>query len=104
MSRPEDNVALFGLATLDSATVPPAPLLVGEVQGSLAAALSLATGEVIADPFRRTAALVELLRLRARQLTKQDRTEDLQAGGGRRLRSRLWGSRRQWRRRVPALS
>ena len=38
-----------------------------EVAGEVQAALSLDTGESVADPFRPTAALVDLLRLRARQ-------------------------------------
>jgi hypothetical protein len=43
-------------------------LLVAEVEGELRAALSLADGSVIGDPFYRTTALVELLTARARQL------------------------------------
>jgi hypothetical protein len=42
--------------------------LVGEVAGELRAALSLTDGATIADPFHRTASLVDLLNMRARQL------------------------------------
>ena len=62
----DDGRDLVRLAALDSAaSPPPAPLLVAELDGVLAAALSLRDGSAIADPFRRTAEVVELLRLRA---------------------------------------
>ena len=58
----DDAVALRRLADLDSAPErPAAPLLVAEVDGELAVALSLHDGSVIADPFRPTAAIVDLL-------------------------------------------
>jgi hypothetical protein len=60
-----DERALLRLAALDSAAVPPAPLLLAEVDGELRAALSLWDGTTIADPFHPTVALVELLRARA---------------------------------------
>ena len=58
----DDEAAPRRLAALDSAAVPPAPLLVAEVSGELRAALSLWDGSVIADPFHPTVALVEVLR------------------------------------------
>jgi hypothetical protein len=61
----EDAADLRRLAALDSATLPPAPLLVAELDGELQAALSLWDGRAIADPFRKTEALVQLLVLRA---------------------------------------
>lgn len=62
----DDGPDLVRLAALDSAdSLPPAPLLVAELDGVLSAALSLRDGSAIADPFKRTAAVVELLRLRA---------------------------------------
>jgi hypothetical protein len=71
----DDSVALRRLAVLDSAVEAPAgPLLVAEVEGELHAALSLQTGAVIADPFRPTLALVELLHAHARALTASTRT------------------------------
>jgi hypothetical protein len=66
--RPEDRRALARLAGLDSASVPRSPLLLAEVGGELRAALSLADGAAIADPFHRTAWLVSLLTVRAEQL------------------------------------
>jgi hypothetical protein len=43
---------------------------VAEVSGSIVAALPLAGGKPLADPFRPTAHLLPLLRLRADQLTR----------------------------------
>lgn len=58
----DDALALVRLAALDSAdAAPQAPLVVAELDGELAVALSLADGSVIADPFRPTAAIVQLL-------------------------------------------
>ena len=64
----EDGDALRRLAQLDSAEVPSGRLLVGEVGGELRAAVALAGGAAIADPFHHTAELVDLLRARARQI------------------------------------
>jgi hypothetical protein len=52
------------LAELDSQRPVTGPALVGEIDGRPAAAISLADGRVVADPFRPTADVVELLRLR----------------------------------------
>jgi hypothetical protein len=60
-----DEAALRRLASLDSTTAPPPPLLIAEVDGEIQAALSLWDGRTIADPFRKTEALIELLTLRA---------------------------------------
>jgi hypothetical protein len=67
-ARPDDDAALRQLAALDSSTVPDPPMLVAEVDGELHAALSLWDGRAIADPFRRTESLVELLGVRAAQI------------------------------------
>lgn len=61
----DDELALRRLATLDSASVPAAPLLLGEIEGELRAALSLEDGTAVADPFFPTLHLVELLRWHA---------------------------------------
>jgi hypothetical protein len=63
-----DAVAVLRLAALDSARPPTGETLVAEQAGSLVAALSLSDGDVIADPFRPTADIVGLLRMRAGQL------------------------------------
>ena len=57
-----DLVALERLAQLDSRALPSGPHLVAERDDRIDAALSLSSGELIADPFRRTAELCELLR------------------------------------------
>ena len=67
---PDDRLSLLRLAALDSADVPPLPMLAAEVDGELLAALSLRDRTMIADPFHHTAALVELLRARAAQLER----------------------------------
>jgi hypothetical protein len=64
-ARPDDERALTRLGQLDSARVPPAPLVLAVEGGELRAAISLATGAAIADPFAPTARLVELLRTQA---------------------------------------
>ena len=64
----KDADGLRWLAELDSTEAPSGPVLVAEVDGRLRAALPLDGGGPIADPFNRGAELIELLRLRARQL------------------------------------
>ena len=65
---PGDACALAHLAALDSSHPPAGEVLLAEVGDDLWAALSLRNGHVIADPFRRSAGLVSMLRLRAEQL------------------------------------
>jgi hypothetical protein len=57
----DDEPALAGLASLDSARIPAGAVLLAESRGKLTAALSLEDGAAIADPFRPTAGVVELL-------------------------------------------
>ena len=61
----EDVRTLAGLAALDSRPELTGPALLAEVDGVARAALDLHDGSVAADPFARTAELVELLRLHA---------------------------------------
>jgi hypothetical protein len=63
-----DVAPLHDLAELDSAQPLTGPVLVAVVDGVLWAALAPDGDRVVADPFRPTAAAVELLRLRAAQL------------------------------------
>lgn len=65
----DDELVLGELAALDGAGVPAAPVLIGEVEGHPWAAISLRTGQLVADPFRPTASVSELLRVRAEQIT-----------------------------------
>ena len=67
-SRVDDSAMIRRLAALDSAPVPRGAMLLGEVDGRLVAAVSIADGRAIADPFTRTHTLVEVLRLTATPL------------------------------------
>lgn len=65
----DDAYAVARLAQLDSARVPTGDLLLAVVDGTPLAALSLDTGQVIADPFARTLELVRMLHERAARIT-----------------------------------
>ena len=78
-----DEAALRHLAEIDGHDVP-SRSLVAEIHGELLAALPLDGGPAAANPFRPTAELVEMLKLRAAQL----RGEPI---GGGRLR-RAWAT------------
>jgi hypothetical protein len=80
-----DAPALRRLAALDSRPALRGPALVGEVDGAPAAALSLADGRLVADPFLPTAALAVQLRLRAEGILAYQRQPSLAA----RLRAAL---------------
>jgi hypothetical protein len=60
-----DEELLARLAELDSAAPLEHPILIGEIDGSPAAAIDLDTRRVVADPFQPTAALLSHLRMRA---------------------------------------
>jgi len=68
LATPADQHRVQILAQLDSAPAPTGEVLIAEVEGRLMAALPVDGGEPIADPFRRTADVVALLRARAAQL------------------------------------
>jgi hypothetical protein len=65
-----DAAALRRLAELDTRPLPPGPHLVAELWGSIEAAICLRSGEIVANPFIRTAELCELLWLRTASLAK----------------------------------
>ena len=71
-SLDEDVKTLASLAILDSRDELRGPALIAEVDGVARAAIDLDDGSVAADPFHRTAELVELLRLRARGIAAAD--------------------------------
>ena len=75
----DDAPALHRLAALDSRPALAHPVLIGELDGAPAAALSLADGGLAADPFMPTAALAVHLRLRAQGLLAYDREPSLAA-------------------------
>jgi hypothetical protein len=66
--RPSDRAALEYLADLDSSEPLTGEVLGAELDGALVTAISLTTGDVIADPFVRTDHIRSLLELRASQL------------------------------------
>jgi hypothetical protein len=71
LATPDDARALRRLADLDSARPPRGTVLLAELDGALVAAVALTTGAAIADPFRRSADAVRMLRLRRYQLLRQ---------------------------------
>jgi hypothetical protein len=82
LCRVHDSEALLRLAELEGRPLPAGSFVVAEVNGSIVAALPLDGGAPFADPFRPTSQIVPLLRLRAEQLTRSDRS------GGRPVRLR----------------
>jgi hypothetical protein len=59
-----DAAAMRELAELDSRTPLSGPALIGEIDGAPAAAVSLVDGRVVADPFKPTGVLVQILHMR----------------------------------------
>ena len=68
MARPEDEPAIRRLASLDGKRVPAGRLLVAEADSELIAALPVAGGSAVADPFRWTSDVVALMEMRAAQI------------------------------------
>jgi hypothetical protein len=64
-ARSEDRAELRRLAELETRAPTPGPHLLALREGDVVASISLATVEVLADPFQPTADVQELLRLRA---------------------------------------
>ena len=62
----DDEGALRRLAELDGRPPLSGPMLIGEIRGIPAAAISLADGQIAADPSQPTAQLVPLLGIRVR--------------------------------------
>src|SRR6476469_9114671 len=75
----EDSARIRTLARLDDKRMPAGPFLVAESGGEIVAARSLATGAVIADPFRLTSDIVAMLSLRASQMTELATRRDRRA-------------------------
>ena len=74
-----DADALRLLAALEGVNMPTGDVLVAQLGGDVVAALPLDGGRPIADPFRHSAELVEMLKLRARQLRREAQESE---GGG----------------------
>jgi len=77
LARDDDTPQLHDLAALDSAPPLTGQVLMALVDGRPWAALALEENRVIADPFRPSAAAVELLALRVDQLRAAGRAPRL---------------------------
>jgi hypothetical protein len=67
---PADRDTIERLAALDSAEVPTGEILIAEVAGEPRAAIDVAGGRTVADPFQRTRHAVEQLTSRSAELRK----------------------------------
>jgi hypothetical protein len=71
-ATPRDSEAVRLLAALEGVSMPRGRVLVAQVGDEVVAALPLDGRGPLADPFRPSAHIVELLQLRARQLHRED--------------------------------
>ena len=77
LATEQDAPALRRLAALDSARPLTGRILIGEIDGAPAAALSLKTGASIADPFQVTDNLRVHMRMRASAIEATEREPSL---------------------------
>src|SRR3954447_25887128 len=69
-----DRAALLRLSVVDVAPVPQGDVLIARVDGEAWAAIEVDSGVTVADPFRPSAHVVDMLRARASRLrTKRER-------------------------------
>jgi hypothetical protein len=78
----DDEAQLARLAPLYERPLPSGPLLLAEIDGELQAALTVTGAQELMDPYLPTAALVELLALRAKHLRDQMSPADLSEAVG----------------------
>lgn len=71
LCKPADDPAIDRLAELAELPVPFGRLVVALIDGKLVAALPLSGGDILRDPFEKTAHLVHLLEVRAEQLRER---------------------------------
>jgi hypothetical protein len=71
LATSDDAFAVRRLAVVDSSDPPTGSLLIAEVDDELWAALSLDTGAAVADPFRPSGEVVDLLRFHAGHVTAE---------------------------------
>ena len=81
IARAEDEAAIRRIASLDGKKAPVGRVLVAEADAEVIAALSVADGQAVADPFRWTSDVVALMEMRARQLDAADLVPTPAAGG-----------------------
>lgn len=67
-----DVPRLYRLAALEQRRLPEGPFVLAEVEGRVVAALPVAGGLPLADPFEATAHVLPLLALRAAQIRRAD--------------------------------
>ena len=88
LARPDDAPAIRRLAALDDKRVPSGRILVAEADSEVIAALPVAGGSAVADPFRWTSDVVALLEMRAKQLaTAEPEPEPVPGGAVQALRT-----------------
>ncbi|MGZ4183734.1 MAG: hypothetical protein ACXVUL_23980 [Solirubrobacteraceae bacterium] len=88
LATADDDAALRRLAEIDSQDPLAGPVLLGELGGKPQAALSLADGRVIANPFLATAQLLAHMRMRAGAIGAYEHTPSLSE----RIRAALSGA------------
>ena len=81
LARPEDESAIRRIASLDDKKAPEGRILVAEADHEIIAALSIAGGAAVADPFRWTSDVVALMEVRAEQIAAADQAAVAAAGG-----------------------
>lgn len=77
LATDDDAVSLRRIAEVNGRGPLPAPALLGHVNGKPAAAISVASGQIVADPFYRTDHLLACLRVRANALRSVQATPSL---------------------------
>ena len=77
LATEEDVRALWQLAQLDSQRPLSGNIIIGEIDGTPAAAVSLTDGRMVSDPFRATGQLTQSLRMRASALNAVAKTPSL---------------------------
>ncbi|MBD0281274.1 MAG: hypothetical protein ICV69_03655 [Thermoleophilaceae bacterium] len=59
--QPGDSVAVRAVAALDSSQAPGCDALAGELNGEIVAVITIRDGILVADPFRASTAVIDLL-------------------------------------------
>jgi hypothetical protein len=77
LATEDDGRALGRMAQFDSQRPLGGRVLIGEIDGTAAAAISLKDNRMIADPFQRTGHITEMLRMRAASFVALAKTPSL---------------------------
>ena len=83
LARPEDESAIRRIALLDGKKAPEGRLLVAEADREIIAALAIAGGHAVADPFRWTSDVVALMEMRAEQIAAANQAVPATGGAAR---------------------